>query len=48
MTDREFWMIVRQALLLFVSAIERRYKLGKHAETVVQSISERDSIAVIK
>lgn len=32
MTDREFWMAIRQALLMFVSAIERRYKLGKHKE----------------
>ena len=23
--DREFWMLVRQALLLFVDAIERRF-----------------------
>lgn len=32
MTDREFWMAIRQALLMFVSAIERKYKLGKHKE----------------
>lgn len=32
MTEREFWISVRQALLLFVSAIERRYKLGKYKE----------------
>ena len=30
MTDREFWMLVRQALLAFVDAIERRWGLGKH------------------
>ncbi len=28
--EKEFWMAVRAALLLFVDAIERRYKLGKH------------------
>lgn len=33
-SEKEFWVIVRQALLLFVSAIERRYGLGKHAEKV--------------
>ena len=30
--EREFWITVRQALLLFVSAIERRFKLGKYKE----------------
>jgi hypothetical protein len=25
MSDREFWALVRQALLMFVDAIERRY-----------------------
>jgi len=25
MNDREFWMLVRQALLIFLSAIEKRY-----------------------
>jgi hypothetical protein len=25
MSDREFWMLVRQALLMFVDAIERRF-----------------------
>jgi hypothetical protein len=25
MTDREFWTLIRQALLMFVDAIERRY-----------------------
>lgn len=44
MSDREFWMIVRQALLLFVSAIEKRYKLGKHAEMKVQEIGKTDSL----
>lgn len=34
MTDREFWITVRQALLLFVSAIERKYGLGKHSEKI--------------
>lgn len=25
MTDREFWLAVRQAILLFLDAIERKY-----------------------
>jgi hypothetical protein len=37
MTDREFWVLVRQALLLFVSAVERKYKLGKHKEEEVET-----------
>lgn len=28
MTEREFWLLVRQALLLFVDAIERRYNIA--------------------
>lgn len=32
MTDREFWIALRAALLAMVDAIERRYQLGKHAE----------------
>ncbi len=29
--DRQFWLAIRAALLLFVDAIERRYHVGKHA-----------------
>lgn len=32
MTDKEFWLLVRQALLMFVDAIERRYDLRRTAE----------------
>lgn len=32
--EREFWVTVRQALLLFVSAIEKRWKLGKYKDGV--------------
>jgi len=32
MSEREFWLIVRQALLLFVDAIERRYALPRTSE----------------
>ena len=31
MTDKEFWMMVRRALLMFVKAIEMRYT-GKDVE----------------
>jgi hypothetical protein len=27
MTDREFWVIVRRALLMVVAAIEKRYQI---------------------
>jgi hypothetical protein len=30
MTDREFWIAFRAALLAIVDAIERRYQLGKY------------------
>ena len=32
MSEREFWLIVRQALLLFVDAIERRYAIPRTSE----------------
>ena len=32
MTDAEFWLIIRQALLLFVDAIERKFNLPRTAE----------------
>jgi hypothetical protein len=32
MTEREFWIIIRSALLLFVDAIEKRYDLPRTAE----------------
>ena len=28
MTDREFWLIVRRALLMLVRAIEKRYTIA--------------------
>ena len=30
--DREFWLIIRRALLLFVDAIERRWNIPRTAE----------------
>lgn len=44
MTERDFWVTIRQALLLFVSAIDKRYKLGKHAEGKIQPIGENDNL----
>ncbi len=31
MTDREFWIAVRAALLAIVDAIERKCAIGKHS-----------------
>ena len=31
-SDRDFWLLIRQALLLAVDAIERRMGLGRTAE----------------
>ena len=45
MSEREFWIAIRQALLLIVSVIERKYKLGKYAGNITQTIGENDSIA---
>jgi hypothetical protein len=43
-TEREFWILVRQALLMFIAAIDRRYKMGKHAIENVQVVSDKDSV----
>ena len=32
MNDREFWVMVRRALLMFVKAIEQRFGLGNAKE----------------
>ena len=29
MSDRDFWLIIRRALLMVVSAIEQRYEINK-------------------
>jgi hypothetical protein len=31
-SDRDFWLIVRRALLLIISAIERKYQIGGDAD----------------
>lgn len=41
-SDREFWIAVRAALLLFVDAIERRYKLGKHSGNQFERVANND------
>jgi hypothetical protein len=28
--DREFWMTIRAALIMFIRAIEKRYELKRH------------------
>lgn len=30
MTDKDFWMTIRAALIMFVRAIEKRYNLKRH------------------
>ena len=45
MSDREFWQIIRTALLMFVSAIEKKYMLGKHDPLRRVVVDERDSVA---
>jgi len=45
MSDREFWSMVRAALLTFVAAIEKKYMLGKYDPLRHVSIGERDNVA---
>ena len=39
MSERQFWIAVRSALLLFVDAIERRWSLGRHKDEL-QTVQE--------
>jgi hypothetical protein len=32
MTEREFWLAIRSALLMFIDAIERKYGLERTSE----------------
>lgn len=34
MSERDFWIAIRQALLTMVAAIERRYHLGKYSQEI--------------
>jgi hypothetical protein len=36
MTDKEFWEMVRRALLMIVRAIEKKYQLGGGKITVIE------------
>ena len=35
MTEREFWLVIRSALIMCVKAIERRYLAGTSNQTPV-------------
>lgn len=45
MSEHEFWIAFRRALLLIVDAIERREGLGKYAKPAEVPISKSDSIS---
>lgn len=44
MNDKDFWLIVRRALLMVVRAIEKRYKLN---EMKVVEIGDTDTISAL-
>ena len=45
MTEREFWTMVRRALLIFVDAIERRWKLGDYSPgNHIKNIGDTDTV----
>jgi hypothetical protein len=46
MNDKEFWMMMRSALLMIISAIEKRYRLGRWSDSNIQEVGERDSMAI--
>lgn len=43
--DREFWMTVRAALIMFVRAIEKRYNLKTHEFTNVVFLEDSKQVA---
>ncbi len=44
MSDKEFWLLIRQALLTMVRAIERKYKLGPYSKGKVVHPAEADGV----
>ncbi len=46
MDEREFWLLIRQALLMFIDAIERRYNLPRTAELRRAAKNERMGMAI--
>ena len=44
MSEREFWIMIRSALCMVISAIEKRYKLGAYAEGKIQEVGATDSL----
>lgn len=47
MSEREFWVTVRAALIMFIKAIEKRYEIERYnfSETRQVPIAETDSVA---
>lgn len=47
MSEREFWVTVRAALIMFIKAIEKRYDIERYnfSETRQVPIAETDSVA---
>ena len=44
MSEREFWVAIRAAILAVLDAIERKHQLGKHApKPVVKTASKKVS-----
>ena len=39
MTDKDFWLIVRRALLMIVKAIEKKYQEEQIIDTEASSVS---------
>jgi hypothetical protein len=44
MTDKDFWLLIRQALLTMVRAIERKYKLGDYSKGEVIETDDNDTV----
>ena len=43
MSDREFWVEIRRALLTILEAIEKKQQLGKHAPKATTKITAAKS-----
>ncbi len=47
MNDKEFWMQIRRALLMMVTAIERKFKLGAHSKEEILDTGGQVSVSYL-
>jgi hypothetical protein len=46
MSEKDFWLLIRQALLTMVRAIEKRYKLGRFSDGEEVELEDSDNVTI--